>query len=824
MDMQWAWPTHGIDGGSFRRSFRLLCSVRWCGSFVVAMSRATDDPERDQAMLRAYRDEGASVRDLAERFSLSATRIRQILSGFGVTFQGRPGDPERDQAMLRAYRDEGASVRDLAERFSLSATRIRQILSGFGVTFQGRPGDPERDQAMLRAYRDEGASVRDLAERFSLSEMSIRRILSKLGVVFEGRGVFKERNRGMLTAFESGTTVQQLAEQHSITVPRVHQILNAAGRPKRGRPQRDPVNHLQNVLAEIASEQSPSEPTVDYEEVRSLKGDERGKVIRDLYEGGLTLQEIGDIFGVTRERVRQINLKYGGSAAEISIEKRTSDRDSALQGKADRFVDEYRNAIHSLADEGLSRSDIEARFNLLEPSIESEVVRRGFDKVQAEFNINIQDLAFSDEVLAETVWLFTGLNHSSLASPAESLLLLDTSGALELSQTLISASVDRETIAAFLRISSGAKAQNESDGLVLTRKEYANTRRELQAHFGWTSGKGSATWPPTSQTIQKRLGEGYWADAMHSLEISPGDRGRPRGLLKFTDEDYLDAVATFVAHAGRSGITATFSGYGEWVLEEERAGRVHPSSAAVRIFFGNWLNARRAARSLQVATAQVKGSEASKADVAPSCLVRAESELHSFLSELVGLGRNDASIAVRDFIRNYVEEFEIARRGWIRRMVEFDDSALPRQLASTSLSTKHRRKLESGETVRSFLSDRYLDDELRGGDPRQLDGWIAPSAQLEIDQLDDTVITRFQVMRELRNFFTHQSVEAGSRLADVVSKLPASERSARVENEPTSRLVFDWLLASDGRRFRSISASIPEIWRAKVVAEAKVGT
>ena len=48
------------------------------------------------------------------------------------------------------------------------------------------------------------------------------------------------------------------------------------------------------------------------------------------------------------------------------------------------------------------------------------------------------------------------------------------------------------------------------------------------------------------------------------------------------------------------------------------------------------------------------------------------------------------------FVRRYVEEFEIARRMWVRRMVELDDDVVERQLASAgTLSSRHRRQLEA---------------------------------------------------------------------------------------------------------------------------------
>ena len=50
---------------------------------------------------------------------------------------------------------------------------------------------------------------------------------------------------------------------------------------------------------------------------------EREAVICSLYRDGKTLQEVGDVFGLTRERVRQILRRAGVSPTQGGVRKRS---------------------------------------------------------------------------------------------------------------------------------------------------------------------------------------------------------------------------------------------------------------------------------------------------------------------------------------------------------------------------------------------------------------------------------------------------------------------------------------------------------------------
>lgn len=77
------------------------------------------------------------------------------------------------------------------------------------------------------------------------------------------------------------------------------------------------------------------------------------------------------------------------------------------------------------------------------------------------------------------------------------------------------------------------------------------------------------------------------------MGIGTTTQGRPKGLLKFTREDYDDAVRDYCFHASAAETKATYSGYDIWVKHEIAAGQERPSGASVRNIYGTWADALR---------------------------------------------------------------------------------------------------------------------------------------------------------------------------------------------------------------------------------------
>ncbi|MFB9777061.1 hypothetical protein [Brevibacterium otitidis] len=106
---------------------------------------------------------------------------------------------------------------------------------------------------------------------------------------------------------------------------------------------------------------------------------------------------------------------------------------------------------------------------------------------------------------------------------------------------------------------------------------------------------GHQLWPPTSQTVRKRLGANFWNDALSSLGFPTSDGGRRRGTFQYSSEAFHGAVSDFLADARSSGGSESFTSYEAWVKDERAAGRARPAGASVRNYFGNWNDAKDSA-------------------------------------------------------------------------------------------------------------------------------------------------------------------------------------------------------------------------------------
>ena len=120
------------------------------------------------------------------------------------------------------------------------------------------------------------------------------------------------------------------------------------------------------------------------------------------------------------------------------------------------------------------------------------------------------------------------------------------------------------------------------------------------------------------------------------------------------------------------------------------------------------------------------------------------------------------------------------------------------------------------------LSDMYLDRMLSGksGGPRNTDSWLRSDAQAELDAIPDDVVARVKALHEIRNYLTHGSEEARSRLQEALASLAAEDDRFVLRRGVTRRILLDWLTSEQLQRLQGIAESIPSTWRAMVVVES----
>ena len=123
---------------------------------------------------------------------------------------------------------------------------------------------------------------------------------------------------------------------------------------------------------------------------------------------------------------------------------------------------------------------------------------------------------------------------------------------------------------------------------------YDRTRQTVIAGEHSAGLPGHRIWPPTSQTVRRTLGEGYWNSALRAVGLPVSGRGRARGASRYSEEDYRAAVRDFLTAAERAGTPTSFVAYQDWARAESTAGAPRPSGAGLRAHFGGWQAARDA--------------------------------------------------------------------------------------------------------------------------------------------------------------------------------------------------------------------------------------
>lgn len=326
-----------------------------------------------------------------------------------------------------------------------------------------------------------------------------------------------------------------------------------------------------------------------------LSREQRDAAMVERYADGETLDAIGQSFGITRERVRQIIAKVGGTNAEESRRNRIGAREAATRAAHEAFLTEYGELARQMAKRGVTRPDAVLKLQALYPAIDVELAEEALKGSIIVFSKAQADEIFSKEALAAAIWFLLGSDRSLAPDREWAAVNLDLSLISELRAALESAEATPDDVATILGVIGAAqKHVSEDPSASITGARYQELRDELVVAFGLVSRHGAFPWPPTRQTVSKRFGG--WNEALEAMGIGLASKGRPKGLVKFTREDYDDTVSDFCFYAKAAEINATYAAYDDWVKQEQAAGRSRPSGASVRNIYGTWADALRSAQ------------------------------------------------------------------------------------------------------------------------------------------------------------------------------------------------------------------------------------
>lgn len=286
------------------------------------------------------------------------------------------------------------------------------------------------------------------------------------------------RNTLIVASYNSGALVEEIAKTHGITSATVHNVLREA-------------RQTGTTIIKHPTGRRPD------------SNRQRDSLIIDAYQTGLTLDAIGRVHGISRERVRQIIKKSGIPTHSRAV--------AAYQ----RWADEHGDQINETFEQTRSIS----RTIAAHPEAPASWIRR---------------------------ILRPRAHEAVLSGRTSNKIWSDT----EILDALRAAAIDG----------------------TVTTSTYTRWRQS-----GTTINHRT---PPTVTLIVWRFGS--WQHAVEQAGLRMGRAGRPSYRRRWTRDDALAAVTSYLAEAREGSIAPTFAGYEIWAGENQG----HPSGAYLRILTG----------------------------------------------------------------------------------------------------------------------------------------------------------------------------------------------------------------------------------------------
>ena len=309
-------------------------------------------------------------------------------------------------------------------------------------------------------------------------------------------------------------------------------------------------------------------------------------------EESATLEQIGQRFNLSRERVRQILIVRGAATSSEIRQNRQRKIQQNDEDEVAMILATSSSVIEAAARRAKTRKEVVASIARMHPEAKAGNIEKAISASGVKFIARrVLDKRFSDLALQAALYFcagathqvrFRGLDYSYLVAPKMiSALDPDSSG------ILLPSTIPFEKI---VRLIGVAEHLKESKSLEpLSSKAYEEFRLQVWAREGW-EGSGASQWPPTNQTIQKRLGDGFWKEATRAAGFPDSLRkGRTPGPAQFSTKVYEQILEDFVSVTTVRNLRPSLREYETWRQNLLKSGRTDvPSSAAIRTKFGSW--------------------------------------------------------------------------------------------------------------------------------------------------------------------------------------------------------------------------------------------
>lgn len=299
---------------------------------------------------------------------------------------------------------------------------------------------------------------------------------------------------------------------------------------------------------------------------RKSKDDPRPELIHEMVLAGLTLQEIGRSFGITRERARQLYKKSIGAPVTVSL-------------------------IEQLSSAGLTHQEIAERINATEHGIDRLLVSSNRQEILDKIIANDQEklTKFSHEV---NTWVEShlGITIQEVAAAFQSSTDQVFNALTHYSRMLMLQLGDNEDEFSLL---IGEESHHKSVNITFSRESII---KSIQAASKIENPLTSSTYARLIET-KSIIGPsvprilqifGTWRRACEISEVNSVDPFRKNYEKNWTEDDVLEWVIKFIRTTGR----ASYGEYEQWAQSIGGA----PSGSTVRNYMGNdWISVRREA-------------------------------------------------------------------------------------------------------------------------------------------------------------------------------------------------------------------------------------